>query len=358
MFAFDASQNTNTLVLINETHTLNKDYTPTQLQDITLFMPANKRNITLRIDAALDLYNMYSDMDNIGLDLIAISGYRNSDYQSNLFQTEIASEQRRGQNRNSAYKRAAFLTAIPGTSEHQSGLAIDLSDTNILSQDLKNTPSGKWLSQNCYKYGYILRYPEDKTNITKKEFEPWHFRYVGKPHAEYIMKNNITLEDYIWYLQTYNKIDITTNNNIHYTIHHTMDSKSQYENIINISGDNCGGYIITCNNTNNVNDDREKTIEQFKKNMNDKESKSTKNNISNGEKLKNHWINCQNYMTNVFVPQCGQIRQNFETGVENIVNGVVNFFYDINDELNNHTHDIATLNDCELIIVLDKGYIL
>ena len=99
---------------------------------------------------------------------------------------------------------ADTYSARPGYSEHQSGLAIDV---NSLDQDWENTPEGKWLSANCYKYGFIIRYPKGKEDITGYMYEPWHIRYVGKDLAEKLYNNGnwLTLEEYLGITSVYPK---------------------------------------------------------------------------------------------------------------------------------------------------------
>ena len=94
-------------------------------------------------------------------------------------------------------------TAVPGHSEHECGLAIDIIDSNSagwgdpLVDAQEDMPTQKWLMENCQNYGFILRYPKDKEEITEIIYEPWHYRYVGKDHAKNIMRNGICLEEYI-----------------------------------------------------------------------------------------------------------------------------------------------------------------
>jgi len=95
--------------------------------------------------------------------------------------------------------KAAKYVALPGQSEHQTGLAMDVTSESAnwgLSNNFGETNEGKWLKDNCYKYGFILRYPEGKEDITGYNYEPWHIRYVGKKVSTYIYTNNITLEEF------------------------------------------------------------------------------------------------------------------------------------------------------------------
>lgn len=98
-----------------------------------------------------------------------------------------------------AFRASAQAVTIPGSSEHQIGLALDIvSDSyTLLEEGFADTDAGKWLADNSYRYGFILRYPKGKEDITGIEFEPWHFRYVGEPAATYIYQHNLTLEEFV-----------------------------------------------------------------------------------------------------------------------------------------------------------------
>lgn len=129
---------------------------------------------------------MKSDAAALGLNLWAQSGYRSYDYQNDLYNGYV---KRKGK------AAADTFSARPGHSEHQSGLAFDL---NTIDSSFKNTDEGKWVAKNAYLYGYILRYPEGKTNETGYIYEPWHIRYVGKELATALYNGGdwITMENY------------------------------------------------------------------------------------------------------------------------------------------------------------------
>lgn len=137
-----------------------------------------------------DAYNawkdMLSDSKAAGLNLWAQSGYRSYDYQKDLYNSYV---KRKGK------AAADKSSARPGNSEHQTGLAFDL---NTITTAFKDTAEGKWVKNNCYLYGYILRYPENSTDKTGYIFEPWHIRYVGKDLAKKLYNNGnwITMEEY------------------------------------------------------------------------------------------------------------------------------------------------------------------
>lgn len=147
---------------------------------------------------ALD--QMLSDGRAAGLQLVLTSAYRTEAYQSGLFGDKVArlmSES--GCSREEAEETAAMEVARPGTSEHQTGLAADIvcAYHNILDAAYGDTPEAVWLRENCAAYGFILRYPPEKSHLTGVIYEPWHFRYVGTQAAEYIMDNGLCLEEYL-----------------------------------------------------------------------------------------------------------------------------------------------------------------
>ena len=129
---------------------------------------------------------MVAAAKNDGISLWNVSGYRSYNTQQSLYNNYKA---RDGQTKADTY------SARPGSSEHQTGLATDICTASSAAH-FENTDKYKWLINNSYKYGFILRYPEGKTYITGYKFEPWHYRYVGVEAATYIHNNNITFEEY------------------------------------------------------------------------------------------------------------------------------------------------------------------
>ena len=135
----------------------------------------------------------------------------------------------------------------PGHSEHHTGLAADILTPGIGMAEMANTPEGQWLAANSYRYGLILRYPEGATEITGIEFEPWHFRYVGRAHAYYIKRNNFVLEEYIAHIHYNGHITFEKGGRKHHILHQIPHDGMIYvpyglEHII--SGDNKGGFIV------------------------------------------------------------------------------------------------------------------
>ena len=126
------------------------------------------------------------------------SAYRTQETQQSLYDNKVQRLINSGMSEDEAKVEAAKAVAIPGTSEHQLGLAVDIVDANMqdLTDEQENTGTQKWLMANSWRYGFIHRYPNDKTDITGIIYEPWHYRYVGKAAAQDIFNRDITLEEY------------------------------------------------------------------------------------------------------------------------------------------------------------------
>ena len=137
-----------------------------------------------------------------GYPLSVMSAYRTYSYQEYLFNMYVGQEMaNKGLTRAQAEAIVVTYSCRPGTSEHQSGLCIDMHTMPSASERFKNEEEAKWLAENCHKFGFILRFPEDKTDVTKITYEPWHFRYVGRYHATQMKELNMCLEEYIEYLK-------------------------------------------------------------------------------------------------------------------------------------------------------------
>ena len=127
------------------------------------------------------------------------SAYRTQETQQSLYDNKVQRLMNSGMDEEEAKVEAAKAVAIPGTSEHQLGLAVDIVDANMqdLTDEQEKTETQKWLMANSWRYGFIHRYPNDKTDITGIIYEPWHYRYVGKAAAQDIFNRDITLEEYV-----------------------------------------------------------------------------------------------------------------------------------------------------------------
>lgn len=183
----------NTMALVNKVYALPSTYIPDDLtrpQVSFSFGSQKLEKALLRKEAAVALENMFEGARKDGFELYAVSGYRSYNRQNDLFEAEV---------QNVGEEKAAQAVAVPGNSEHQTGLSMDISSQSAglnLNEQFGETEEGKWLAQNAHKYGFILRYPKGKEKITGYMYEPWHFRYVGKEAAAEIYKNNWTLEEY------------------------------------------------------------------------------------------------------------------------------------------------------------------
>lgn len=178
-------------VLVNKNNALLPSYVPPNLTvtDIPFYFTEFRPQKLLRPEAAQAVEALFARAEAENIDLTGVSGYRSYDYQSELFSRNIL-----------ANPLANQFSARPGESEHQTGLAIDVSSPsvgNVLSQSFGATKEGEWLAQNAPEFGFIIRYPQGKEEITGYQYEPWHIRYVGKDIARQIAARNITLEEYL-----------------------------------------------------------------------------------------------------------------------------------------------------------------
>lgn len=175
-------------LIVNKQHGLPSDYVPSNL--VKPDVPLTKSSIMLQEVAADAMKEMFDAAKEDGVKLMIGSGYRSYDYQTTLYNNYV---QRDGQ------KAADRYSAKPGLSEHQTGLAADLSSGDgecYLKGCFKDTKEGQWLAENAWEYGFILRYPEEKEEITGYIFEPWHYRYFGLEQAKLIFDSGLTVEEY------------------------------------------------------------------------------------------------------------------------------------------------------------------
>ncbi len=176
----------NPLMLVNKYNYLSKNFKVPTLVSVDSFA---KEGMKLDKDTKDAFIKMATDAKKKNLNLRAISTYRTYDYQANLYSNYAKSD---------GINNADTYSARPGFSEHHTGLAIDLDNITKIFTDFENTKEFTWMKENAYKYGFILRYPKDKENITGYIYEPWHYRYVGYKIAKYIKENNITFEEYYY----------------------------------------------------------------------------------------------------------------------------------------------------------------
>ncbi|WP_243208450.1 M15 family metallopeptidase [Oscillibacter hominis] len=180
------------LLLVNKDHLLNEDY---KIPEMTKLR--NGHSVDSRIYP--DLQRMMDDARAAGLQPLICSSYRTWDKQEELFQRKVNYYLQQGCGRQEAEEKASAWVARPGTSEHQAGLAVDIVDVayQMLDEQQEQTEVQQWLMEHCAEYGFILRYPTDKSDLTGVSYEPWHYRYVGKEAAAEIMEQGLCLEEYL-----------------------------------------------------------------------------------------------------------------------------------------------------------------
>ncbi|NLI60153.1 MAG: M15 family metallopeptidase [Clostridiales bacterium] len=212
---------TTSLFLINKKH---------KIDDKSLFNLINFRDTSFLLDENVidDLENLLDDVrQNTGEKVYIMSTYRTAEDQESI------------------YEENPRIAAPVNASEHQTGLALDLYVSKKAQREFIDTDAGKWIHHNGWKHGFIIRYPFLKKHVTGIGYEPWHIRYVGKPHAEIIYKNRWTLEEYVYSLEE----------DVFYTINGYVISRQCPRNgkldipkeldDIELSPDNTGFYIIT-----------------------------------------------------------------------------------------------------------------
>lgn len=241
------------LVVVNEKYPL-REYGENNLSVIAKnnegHYQVKSESMQLNQEALTALNEMIGDFNQIQKtsDLIIISGYRNFNEQEKIHYDTLVSQ---GQTHTDAY------VAKPDRSEHHTGLAVDfgLYDANGTSSEYDGTGIYSWINENCYKYGFVLRYDEAKKDKTGISYEPWHFRYVGRVHAQLMYELNLCLEEYITYLKSYSYYtnpgqgitDTAKNYSIYYVSaeNDTTVIPVPTQKSYSISGNNIDGFIVT-----------------------------------------------------------------------------------------------------------------
>lgn len=185
------------LLLVNKNHKVPDGYS-VELEEVEITHKVDKR-------IADSLEQMLTDARKEGLSPIICSSYRTNAKQQKLYNNKVTEYRRWGYSSEEAKELASYWVAIPGTGEHETGLAVDIvsKEYQILDEKQEQTDVQKWLIENSYKYGFILRYPTDKKDITMINYEPWHYRYVGIDNATYMKEQDMCLEEYIDYLKQF-----------------------------------------------------------------------------------------------------------------------------------------------------------
>lgn len=225
------------LVLVNKDHPLDPEAVPKDIvtlfenQDLMYGYVVLDNTIRLSRSVAENFSNMIEAAGEDGVNRFMISsGYRDEDEQEQLYR-----------------EKGSDYALPPGYSEHNLGLSMDIGSTQ---QSIDRSPEGKWLKEHAWAHGFILRYPQDKTEITGIQYEPWHFRYVGQPHSMIMKELNLTLEEYLDYLKDQSSYRTTVEGKEYEIKYVPVTSKdmeieipagSEYE----ISGNNIDGIIVT-----------------------------------------------------------------------------------------------------------------
>lgn len=181
--------------LVNKEYSLPKNYVPKDLviPNVEFNTKGIEERKHMRAPAAKALEKLFNAAKKEGYHLIGVSGYRSYNRQYQIFINNLITKGK---------VHTLKYSAVPGTSEHQTGLAIDITSEALhdrLVTSFANTPEGIWISKNSYLYGFIVRYAKNKESITGYAYEPWHIRYVGKGLATYLYKHNMTLDEYYNY---------------------------------------------------------------------------------------------------------------------------------------------------------------
>ena len=186
------------ITLTNRQTLLGSDYVPADLVRVTARKSSDAGNCQLRQACSDALNDMFAAAQEAGYTLYVKSAYRSYQTQNTMYKNRL----------NKNHGKDDGLVAYPGSSDHQTGLGVDILNLAWTKKDGMNkefalTGEAQWMEANCQDFGFILRYMADKEDVTNIKFEPWHFRYVGKEAAAYIMANHLSLEEFTWEWQAY-----------------------------------------------------------------------------------------------------------------------------------------------------------
>jgi len=204
MVGTSANDGAGLLWLVNTDHPLPATFEPRTLVDV-----GNQRIDSRAAEAYAQLTAaMQAEKAEAGSQALYLySAYRSFDRQKALYAEKTRQYISRGFSRSEAADLAAQSVQPPGASEHQTGLALDVSSTGALNQAFGGTPAGEWLAANAHRFGFIIRYPQSKVHTTHIIYEPWHLRYVGTPHAQIMHERDLTLEEYADFLAAHTPFD-------------------------------------------------------------------------------------------------------------------------------------------------------
>lgn len=187
----EAKDRNSILLLVNKERGLPEDWKPGDLVKVNVLFKGRSDAAYLRKEAADSLDKLFKAASTDKITLCGVSGFRSYELQRTVFSKYVSSM---------GEKEARRISAYPGQSEHQTGLAMDISCASMgygLGESFGTTTEGKWLAEHAAEYGFIIRYPKNREAATGYAYEPWHIRYVGKEAAEEITEKNIILEEYL-----------------------------------------------------------------------------------------------------------------------------------------------------------------
>ncbi len=224
------------LLLVNDNYPIKEESIKSDIvnlfkhKDLVIGYELSDSEIKLSEDVAQRFSEMVSAAANDGIHHFVLnSGFRSFDKQRRLYE-----------------EKGSQYALPPGYSEHNLGLSLDVGSTQM---KMSEAPEGEWLENNAWKYGFILRYPKNKTDITGIEYEPWHIRYVGLPHSVIMKENNFVLEEYLNYLKEEKNVAGMVNGKeytvTYYSVSEFMNIKLSENQTYEISGNNVDGVILT-----------------------------------------------------------------------------------------------------------------
>ncbi|MCD8036605.1 MAG: M15 family metallopeptidase, partial [Clostridiales bacterium] len=228
---------TGIFMLVNIYHRISKDYVP----ELVYFEDTNYQ---MNEEAAASLSRMLDDMEEeLGEAPMVVSAYRSYERQVEVYNNDVNRYMKSGITEEEAIEQTEKYVALPGASEHQTGLAIDLSNDGSLEEDFIETEAGQWLKDNCYKYGFVVRYPEDKVQYTLINYEPWHIRYVDLPVSQIMYENGWCLEEFVAYMKRNVYMVWYDMDNV-WTLTFTDEIAGNIDSNTSVSYTNSGGYIV------------------------------------------------------------------------------------------------------------------
>lgn len=256
----EGSQYQGTMILVNDRQKLPQNYQPEDLVEVGAHdqLPAaadfrlTRTSEILRLDTVQALQELLGAAfrDGVGSYRL-VSALRDQPYQAGLYQRKVNQYRSMGYTLDAAKLEAARWVALPGASEHHTGYALDLPSAGHLqlTRSYLETRQGRWLKEHAFQYGFVVRYPSDKTDITGISYEPWHLRYVGLPHSAIMEHQNWVLEEYHQALKIYGGLTYRDDRGTIWqvTFQEAKDQNLQVpkEHEYAVSGDGAKGYIIT-----------------------------------------------------------------------------------------------------------------